>query len=212
MTKKAYGFTIVELLIVIVVIGILASMAIVSYTGIQSRARDTLRQSSIMQVQRLIEVYHANNGEYPKTADDITEYGPTVVRTDSNCHVGTKQADWVPGLTEALPPSLPTPGKGAFGDGTAIDQQGFFFQAKDGIRYILSAWNNLESGPQTTTMYRRLGFREPRFAGNNTYLCNFQYIGGTNESLVYQPQSDYYKRSYTISNITDCDETPPAGA
>lgn len=41
MFKNKNGFTIVELLIVIVVIGILAAITIVAYNGIQNRAQDT---------------------------------------------------------------------------------------------------------------------------------------------------------------------------
>ena len=44
---KQRGFTIVELLIVIVVIGVLAAITIVAYNGIQSRARDSARVSDI---------------------------------------------------------------------------------------------------------------------------------------------------------------------
>ncbi|HMS93034.1 MAG TPA: prepilin-type N-terminal cleavage/methylation domain-containing protein [Candidatus Saccharibacteria bacterium] len=41
MNKKAYGFTLIELLIVIVVIGILATISIITYRGIQERAKTT---------------------------------------------------------------------------------------------------------------------------------------------------------------------------
>lgn len=41
--KQNSGFTIVELLIVIVVIGILAAITIVAYNGVQQRARDMTR-------------------------------------------------------------------------------------------------------------------------------------------------------------------------
>lgn len=46
-SKHRMGFTIVELLIVIVVIAILAALSIVAYTGIQNRANDTAVQSDI---------------------------------------------------------------------------------------------------------------------------------------------------------------------
>ena len=44
--KKQTGFTIVELLIVIVVIGILAAITIVAFNGVQQRARDAQRRQN----------------------------------------------------------------------------------------------------------------------------------------------------------------------
>jgi len=63
--KNQSGFTIVELLIVIVVIGILATLVIVTFAGIQQRARDTQRQTDINAVQGHVEAYYASNGTYP---------------------------------------------------------------------------------------------------------------------------------------------------
>lgn len=63
--SKPAGFTIVELLIVIVVIGILAAITIVAYNGIQARARDAQRLSDIKSIAKAIELYKVNNGSYP---------------------------------------------------------------------------------------------------------------------------------------------------
>lgn len=59
------GFTIVELLIVIVVIAILAAITIVAYNGIQARSRDTIRINDLKQIQKVVELYKAENGSYP---------------------------------------------------------------------------------------------------------------------------------------------------
>lgn len=59
------GFTIVELLIVIVVIGILAAMTIVSYNGIQTRAENTKTLSGVDQVAKAIQIYKLDNSTYP---------------------------------------------------------------------------------------------------------------------------------------------------
>lgn len=69
--KKAVakGFTIVELLIVIVVIGILAALVIVTYNGIQQKARDTERKTDINALHGQLEAYQAQNGKYPTLAN-----------------------------------------------------------------------------------------------------------------------------------------------
>lgn len=65
----AKGFTIVELLIVIVVIGILAALVIVTYNGIQQKARDTERKTDINALHGQLEAYQAQNGKYPTLAN-----------------------------------------------------------------------------------------------------------------------------------------------
>ena len=62
------GFTIVELLIVIVIIGILAALVIVAYNGIQNRARAAQYQTDAQAIMKKAEAYAAdNNGTYPTT-------------------------------------------------------------------------------------------------------------------------------------------------
>lgn len=68
-TNRQQGFTIVELLIVIVVIGILAALVISTYNGIQAKARNSKRESDINSVQTQIEAYFAQTGHYPSYAD-----------------------------------------------------------------------------------------------------------------------------------------------
>lgn len=63
--KSRSGFTIVELLIVIVVIAILATISIVAYNGIQSRARDAERKSDGSAIQKHVEIFYIDNGFYP---------------------------------------------------------------------------------------------------------------------------------------------------
>src|SRR5664279_2011708 len=64
---KQKGFTIVELLIVIVIIGILAAIVIVAYNGVQARARDTARKSDLAQLAKAIQLYHVDNGDYAES-------------------------------------------------------------------------------------------------------------------------------------------------
>jgi prepilin-type N-terminal cleavage/methylation domain-containing protein len=69
--KKDQGFTIVELLIVIVVIGILAALVIVQFTNVQARARDAERKSDIRALQSKVAEYYALNGNYPLTLSAV---------------------------------------------------------------------------------------------------------------------------------------------
>jgi prepilin-type N-terminal cleavage/methylation domain-containing protein len=63
--KTSKGFTIVELLIVIVVIAILAAISIVAYTGIQDRARNSAGLELANQVAGKIRSYNAIAGSWP---------------------------------------------------------------------------------------------------------------------------------------------------
>lgn len=67
--NRQSGFTIVELLIVIVVIGILAGLVVTTFTGIQQKARNTERQTDIKAIHGQVEAYYAQNGKYPTRAN-----------------------------------------------------------------------------------------------------------------------------------------------
>ena len=97
------GFTIVELLIVIVIIGILAAITIVAYNGIQERANFSKSQSDLSALNKAIQLYYADNGSYPSSTSTCT-----------NGWCGWDQAtddNFIPGLVPkyiASTPQLPT--------------------------------------------------------------------------------------------------------
>lgn len=62
---SAAGFTIVELTIAMIVIGILASIAVIGYSSIQRQARDTERDGHVAQLNIALQKYHADHSEYP---------------------------------------------------------------------------------------------------------------------------------------------------
>ncbi len=63
--KVNLGFTIVELLVVIVVIGILAAITVVSYKGVNNKAIFSACQSDVSGAKKKLEMYNIEKGEYP---------------------------------------------------------------------------------------------------------------------------------------------------
>jgi type II secretory pathway pseudopilin PulG len=203
--RFAAGFTIVELLVIITVIAILAAITIVAYNGIQERARNAIRINDLDTLRKVIETHNIENGSYPQTTTNTkSNWKAADVRTDSDCTNGSSQEDWIPGLTQSLPQSGTNKVPGADG------KIGCYLYVSDGAEYVISAWNMVGT-PQTSTFYRRLGFREFQTdTSAQFYTCNSNTVGGV--SGGYDITMDYYKHSYTVSNITDCNEAPPSGA
>jgi prepilin-type N-terminal cleavage/methylation domain-containing protein len=102
--KKQRGFTIVELLIVIIVIGILATLVLVTYAGVQAKARDSKRQTDINALDSHLETFYAQYGFYPTLCDLQTiGYGFA-----ANCNTGpgtTLTTSFVETFMQGLDPS-----------------------------------------------------------------------------------------------------------
>jgi len=75
--KSASAFTIVELLVVIVVIGILAAISLVAYSGISSRATVSSLQSDLTNASQQLKLFQVDNGTYPTTINCAIPDSPT---------------------------------------------------------------------------------------------------------------------------------------
>lgn len=79
------GFTIVELLIVIVIIGILAAITLVSYAGISSKANESAIKAELTNASKKLSLYHTEHDTYP-TNIDLGTGCPTAPMPDTlNC-------------------------------------------------------------------------------------------------------------------------------
>lgn len=67
------GFTIIELLIVVVVIGILATLVITTFAGAQRKARNVKTLSNVKQYYNMIEAYSTLHGYYPASPTEGTD-------------------------------------------------------------------------------------------------------------------------------------------
>lgn len=65
MKKKYFGFTMIELLIVIVILGILSVIGLGAFTSAQKKSRDSNRKSSLSGIVTALEVYYNDYGNYP---------------------------------------------------------------------------------------------------------------------------------------------------
>lgn len=59
------GFTIVELLVVITVIGIISGITVVAYNGVQDRGHDSAVQDNLSQIKIGYNAYYTDNNKYP---------------------------------------------------------------------------------------------------------------------------------------------------
>lgn len=126
LNKSTNGFTIVELLIVVVVIAILAAITIVSYNGITEKSRYAAMRSDLQSINKAILMYHAENGTYPIT--------PGSSATCSGSWCGWDQATgdgFVPGLTPKYISSTPQLATSNSNGDT------FLYRSPDGLNYKL---------------------------------------------------------------------------
>jgi prepilin-type N-terminal cleavage/methylation domain-containing protein len=64
--KKSRGFTLIEVMVVITIVGLLASVVMAALTDARAKARDTARVQMVKEIQKALELYrNANGGNYP---------------------------------------------------------------------------------------------------------------------------------------------------
>jgi len=115
------GFTLVELLLVIAILGILASAVLVSLNGIRAQARDARRASDVKTLHDALALYQIDNARYPIAIDEI--------KID-----GTNDALSLALKFYKVMGSVPT-------DPINTDQGGvlyyYYYKSADGISYVL---------------------------------------------------------------------------
>jgi prepilin-type N-terminal cleavage/methylation domain-containing protein len=68
-SRREQGFTLIELLIVSIIVGILATLVAMTYSGVQAKNRNARRQTDIQQIQSKLEIYYAEHSKYPSLAE-----------------------------------------------------------------------------------------------------------------------------------------------
>lgn len=120
---RHYGFTIVEISIVIAVIGVLTSIALVSFNQVQKQSRDNKRKADIAVMQSELEQYYEKNGEYPTGCSKYTIAQASFCNVSNNYPTSASSFNADTTLT-SLRSTLPGIGS-SFGD--PLDNAGYPF-------------------------------------------------------------------------------------
>jgi general secretion pathway protein G len=103
--KKQTGFTIVELLIVIVVIGILAAITVIAFNSVKERATFSSYKSDLESIDRAINLYYADNAAYPGN-----------LAGGGGCWTNSGTRNFISGLTPTYLTNLPLTPNAAAGN------------------------------------------------------------------------------------------------
>ena len=139
MIQKQKGFTIVELLIVIVVIGILAAISIVAFNGVQERARVAAITSDLSGAAKQLAVFEVDAGRYPATLAE-TNNGQGVKASDGTTYQYTASSS---GTTYCLTATKGVTSYKVSNDATTPAQGGCSGHGVGGVAAI----TNLASNP-----------------------------------------------------------------
>jgi prepilin-type N-terminal cleavage/methylation domain-containing protein len=117
------GFTLLELLMVILIIGLLVAI-VMGYLGeSRARGRDALRIGTVKELQKAIELYKENNGHYPALVNPASDARST--QTGATCIDGTTgDANWC-ALIAAIQPYYP----GGIDDPTGTGYYSYYYDA-----------------------------------------------------------------------------------
>lgn len=125
--KQQAGFTLIEILVVIAIMGILSSIMFVTLNQARSKGRDAKRKSDIAQVQKALELYaNDNSGSYPSTSGSwwgVSALGGSHTTSGANAYI--------PNLTPTYVSVLPTDPRGI-----TTEWSGYLYRS-DGVSYKL---------------------------------------------------------------------------
>lgn len=69
--KNKFGFTFIEILVVVTIIGVLASLGMISYSQFVKQSRDAKRKGDVEQIRAAVEMYKSKNNTYPLTGEVV---------------------------------------------------------------------------------------------------------------------------------------------
>jgi general secretion pathway protein G len=87
------GYTLVELIVVMAIIGLLTAIAVPTFKNIMRRGRETVLRANLYAIRDQIDNYYSDKGHYPKSLEDLVHDGG-YFRSHLPTDPITKKIDW----------------------------------------------------------------------------------------------------------------------
>ncbi len=121
--RNEKGFTLVELLVVISIIGLLSTLAVVALGSARERARDAKRIADVKQIQTALELFYNDNNAYPEE--------PTAITLGEGTDPVTLTSDgFIAGGSEVYMQTVPAP--------PYPDDEDYSYISSDGTTYTIT--------------------------------------------------------------------------
>lgn len=186
MIRLERGFSLVELLVAITIMGILLSLIYVNFQQSRASTRDKIRQTTLADLKLAIEQYRAQTGAYPVqgcgspdewvTSDSIpSDWEVDIGAAAEKCTSGT---DFIAGLVPSYIQSLPNPAR-------AEGRQFYYRTDTDRTAYKLIVYDAVEVSRNYIASFNdRFAPCPPQAAGGGSPFCA-GVVGVPNENRTY---------------------------
>lgn len=150
-----HGFTLLELMVVIVILGVLIAAGLGSFTSSQQKSRDSRRKSDLRSIAQALELYYNDKGRYPNS-DGNGNISGCGTGDASLCPWGEQFSDSKGTIYMVKLPADPGAGRK-------------YYYRKSGVNYQLYAGFENTEDPD----YNASGYSGTNCASTGTFICNY---------------------------------------